>query len=98
MQARGNLAAKSNVVFLLDLPNTIVKVLEVVVQAQILPPVLPLDLDQIKSLQTKPSYFGLSAGTEPQGLRVKTHIPVEQMQGIAKIVGFVQQLMGGIGQ
>lgn len=98
MQARGNLAAKSNVVFLLDLPNTIAKILEVVVQSQILPPVFPLDLDQIKSLQTKPSYFGLSAGTEPQGLRVKTHIPVEQMQGIAKIVAFVQQMMGGLGQ
>jgi hypothetical protein len=50
----------------------------------------------VKGLQSKPSYFGLSAGTEPQGLRVKTHIPVEQMQGIAKIVEFVLQNLGGI--
>jgi hypothetical protein len=59
---------------------------------------LPLDANQLKELQSKPSYFGLSAATEPQGLRVKTVVPVEQMQGVAKIVMFVQNLFGGIGQ
>jgi hypothetical protein len=97
-QARGKLTAKSNLVFLLDLPNTIAKIVEVVVQAQILGPVLPIDADQVKELQSKPSYFGLSAGTEAQALRVKTVIPIEQMQGIAKIVMFVQQLRGQFGQ
>ncbi len=95
-QARGKLTAKSNFVFLLDLPNTLAKILEVVVQAQVLP--LPLDANQVKGLQSKPSYFGLSAATEAQGLRVKTSIPIEQMQGIAKIAMFVQNLIGGAGQ
>ena len=97
-QARGKLTAKSNVVFLLDMPNTVAKILELVVQSQILGPVLQIDANQLKELQSKPSYFGLSAATEAQGLRVKTTIPVEQMQGIAKIVMFVQQLIGGAGQ
>ena len=93
-QSRAKLGAKSNVVVLLDLANLIAKIVDVVVQGQLLP--IPLDGDQVKGLQSKPSYFGLSAGTEPQGLRVKTHIPVEQMQGIAKIVEFVMQNLGGI--
>jgi hypothetical protein len=95
-QARAKLGAKANVVFMFDLPNTIAKILDLVVQAQVLP--LPLDANQVKELQSKPSYFGISAGTEPQGLRVKTVVPVEQMQGMAKIVMFVQQLLGGFGQ
>ncbi|MBI3864269.1 MAG: hypothetical protein HY290_20490 [Planctomycetia bacterium] len=94
--ARGKLAPKSNVVVMFDLANTAVKILELVAQAQVLP--LPLDADQIKQLQSKPSYFGLSAGTEAQGLRVKTVVPVEQMQGFAKIGMFFQQQFGGAGQ
>jgi hypothetical protein len=94
--ARAPLGAKANVVVLFDLSNTIAKIAELVVKAQVLP--LPIDADQVKALQSKPSYLGLSAGTEAQGLRVKTHVPVQQMQNIAKIVGFVQQAMGGAGQ
>jgi hypothetical protein len=74
------------------------KILNMVVESQVLPPVIPIDADQVKDLQSKPSYFGLSAATEPQGLRVKTVIPVEQMQGIAKIVQFVQGIAAGFGQ
>lgn len=97
-QARGKLGAKTNAVLLLDIPNTIAKILELVATAQVLPPGLGPDADQAKQLQSKPSYFGLSAATEAQGLRVKTLIPIEQMQGIAKIVMFVQQQIGGAGQ
>jgi hypothetical protein len=93
-QSRTKLGAKSNVVVLLDLANLVAKIVDVVVQGQLLP--IPLDGDQVKGLQSKPSYFGIGAGTEPQGLRVKTHIPVEQMQGIAKIVNFVMQNLGGL--
>ncbi|MBS0264987.1 MAG: hypothetical protein JSS02_23845 [Planctomycetes bacterium] len=96
VQARGKLGAKANLVVLFDLPNTLAKILDLVVQAQVLP--LPLDPNQVKGLQSSPSYIGLSAGVEPQGLRVKTLIPVEQMQGIAKIVMFFQQTLGGVGQ
>jgi hypothetical protein len=95
-QSRGKLSAKSNLILLFDLPNALAKLLELVVQAQIVP--LPIDVNQVQQLQSKPSYFGLSAGTEAQGLRVKTTIPVEQMQGVAKIGMFLQQLFGGFAQ
>ena len=94
-QARAKLGAKANLVVLFDAPNTVAKIVDLVMQSQAIP--LPLDPEQVKNLQQKPSFFGLSAGTEPQGLRVKTQIPVEQMQGIAKIVNFVQQTLGGAG-
>jgi hypothetical protein len=96
-KTRGKLGAKANVLVLFDIPNTIGKILGMVVESQVLPPVVPIDPDQVKDLQAKPSYFGLSAATEPQGLRVKTVIPVEQMQGIAKIVQFVQGIVAGFG-
>ena len=94
-QSRAKLAAKANLAVLFDLTNTIAKIVDLVVQSQAIP--IPLDAEQVKGLQQKPSFFGISAGTEPQGLRVKTLIPVEQMQGIAKIVNFVQQTLGGAG-
>ena len=96
IQARGQLGAKTNMVVLFDLPNTLAKILDLVVQAQVLP--LPLDANQVKDLQSNPSYIGISAGTEPQGLRVRTVVPAAQMQGIAKIVMFFQRTLGGIGQ
>jgi hypothetical protein len=94
-QTRGKLGTKANLVVLFDLTNTIAKIVDLIVQSQLVP--IPLDADQVKGLQSKPSFFGISAATEPQGLRVKTLVPVEQMQGIARIVTFVQQTLGGAG-
>ncbi len=90
-QTRGKLGPKANLVFLFDLANTIAKILGIAVENQ-LP--LPIDADAVKDLQGKASYFGVGAATEPQGLRVRTHVPVEQMQGVAKIVKFFQENMG----
>ncbi len=94
-QTRGKLGQKSNLVILFDVSNTIAKIISLVVDSQVLPPIFPIDADAVKELQSKASYLGVGATTEAQGLRVKTHVPVEQMQGIAKIVQFVQQTMGG---
>jgi hypothetical protein len=93
--ARAKLSPNANVVFLFDLPNALAKILDLMVQNQLLPFPLPLDSDQVKQLQSKPSYFSFSAGIEPRGIRVKTIFPVEQAQGIAKIVLFFQQSLGG---
>ncbi len=94
-QTRGKLSPKANLVFLFDIANTISKVVSMIVESQMLP--IPLDADAVKELQSKASYLGISAGSEPQGLRVKTHIPVQQMQGIAKIVKFFQDVQAGFG-
>jgi len=56
---------------------------------------LPIDPGDVKALQGKPSFVGLGATTEPQGLRVKTQVPLEQMQGVAKIVDFMQRIFQG---
>jgi hypothetical protein len=96
-KTRAKLGAKANLLVLFDITNTVGKILGMVVESQVLPPVIPIDADQVKDLQSKPSYFGMSAATEAQGLRVKTVIPVEQMQGIAKIVQFVQGIAAGFG-
>ncbi len=94
-KTRAQMGAKTNLVVMFDLTNLIAKIVDLVVQSQAVP--IPLDAEQVKNLQQKPSFFGISAATEAQGLRVKTLIPVEQMQGIAKIVNFVQQAMSGAG-
>ena len=95
-QTRGKLGAKSNLLVLWDIPGTVAKIAAIVVESQTVP--IPVDPDAIKELQSKPSYTGLSAATEPQGLRVKTVVPVEQMQAVAKIVKFLQEAGLGGGQ
>jgi len=92
-QTRGKLAPKSNLLVLWDIPSTVTRIIAIVVESQTVP--INIDPETLKDLQAKPSYFGLSATTEPQGLRVKSIIPAEQMQGIAKIVKFVQSALGG---
>lgn len=94
-QARGRLADKANLVVLFDLPGTAVKIIELVIESGAV--AVPINPDAVKSLDLKPSYLGLSLATEPQGLRVKTSIPTEQAQGIAKIVMMVVGTIGGPG-
>lgn len=96
-KARGRLGEKANVVVLFDLPLTIARVVGVVAEGNLLPPSIPISADMFKNLDLQPSFLGLSASTEPQGLRVKTSIPVEQVQGIAKLVQTVIMLQAGGG-
>jgi len=93
-QARAKLGQKSNVLLLIDLPNFVRKFFAFMLESGAFP--FPLgDPDQMKDLDIKPSFFGLSASTEAQGLRVKTNLSLEQMKGIAKLVKFFQGLAGG---
>lgn len=92
-QARGRLAEKANLVVLFDLPGTAAKIIELVVESGAV--AVPLSPEAIKGLDLKPSFVGLSLATEAQGLRVKTNIPTEQAQGIAKIVMLVLGTLEG---
>jgi hypothetical protein len=83
-QARGRLSDKANMIVLFDLPGTVAKAMTLVAESGALP--IPLDPDVMKGVEIKPSYLGFSLTTEPQGLRAKTHIPVEQAQGVARLV------------
>lgn len=92
-QARGRLSDKANVVVLFDLPGTVAKAITLVAESGLLP--IPLDPAVMKGVDIKPSYLGFSLATEPQGVRVKTSIPVEQAQGVAKLVQVFMALQGG---
>ena len=96
-KARGRLGEKANVVVLFDLPMTIARAVSVVAEGNILPPNIPITSDMFKNLDLQPSFLGFSASTEPQGLRLKTSIPVEQAQGVAKLVQTVMLLQAGGG-
>lgn len=89
--ARKQLAPKANAVFLIDLPGLVATAAKAAADSQMLP--IPIDPAMIEGLQLKESYIGFSIGTEPQGIRSNTHIPVEQVQGLARIGILVFTLM-----
>lgn len=94
-EARKRLGDKSNLLVLFDLPGFVGKAIELAVDSGALP--IPINVEAVRSLDLKPSFLGFSLATEPQGLRVKTSIPVEQAQGVAKIVmAVITQLQGGM--
>ncbi|MSR59639.1 MAG: hypothetical protein EXS05_18685 [Planctomycetaceae bacterium] len=95
--ARGQLAAKANLVVLFDLPGALAKLLELVADEGIIPPVVPISAEMFRTLDLAPSFLGLSMATEPQGLRVFTNIPTEQAQGVAKIVMKIMAAVRGGG-
>lgn len=80
---RKELSAKANLVFLIDLPNLVAKVAKIVADKQLVP--VPIDGAMLEGLELKESYIGFSVAVEPQGIRSNTVIPVEQLQGFAKI-------------
>ncbi len=88
--ARQQLSKEANLVFLIDLPGLAVDALGTASQFGQLP--IPIDAAGLKGLGIEPSYLGCSVTTEKQGVRAKTHVPLEQLQGIAKLIKqFVRQ-------
>lgn len=91
MQAiRKQLVEKPNTLMLIDLPGMIADMARIAATIEEIP--FKIDTGAIDSLDLKESYMGFSGGSEPQGFRIKTYIPVEQAQGIAKI-GFAAAAM-----
>lgn len=84
---RAVLSPKANLLVMFDLPGTIVAAVNLISSSGALPEsILPAGLDE---LEVGPSYIGLSAATEGQGIRVITHVPPEQVGGTMKIVQIV---------
>lgn len=88
--ARKQLGAKANLIVLFDLPMTVANAAKLVVESGLVP--IPLEPAMLEGLQLKESYLGFSIGTEPQGIRVNTHIPVEQVQGMTRLAFLVFSL------
>ncbi len=93
---RGGLIPKPNMLFLMDLPGLVAQGLKAASTAPNLP--IPLNPQQVNALRPARSFIGFTLAAEPNALRAKTRIPVEQVQGIMQVVMFFQQMRGQGGQ
>lgn len=91
VKARARLFEKANFIGLIDLPNMGIRGLEMAAGSGALP--LPIKPQQVENFKVPVSYLGFAVQTEPRGLRMRTEIPVETLNGFAQIVAFVQQAM-----
>lgn len=94
---RARLSNAANLLLLMDLPGTVGKALQLVGESDVGRMFLPLDEDTLKALELPSSYTGLSLVGEPQGVRVKTQVPVEQIRGVMTLVEIFQKLNPGLG-
>ena len=88
---RGQVGKSSNLLLLIDLPNLAISAGKALGQSGTLESFgVPEDL--FSDITSPESYLGFSAATEPQGLRITTVVPVEQVQGIVRLVGEIQSM------
>ena len=81
-ETRARLAARANVVGLLDLPGTLAKALSLFGQSDMGKMFVPLlDDEAIEQLEMDPSYTGLSLVAEQDSVRAHTQIPAAQIRG-----------------
>ncbi len=94
LKTRSKLSDQVNLLGLIDLPGTVGKAVQIVGESDIGKMFLPLDEETLKALELPSSYSGMSLVTEPQGLRVRTVIPVEQIRGAVKLAEVLQKFQG----
>lgn len=80
---RTQLSPQANFVFLADLSGMAAEAMKIPEPQLRNPP--------------KRTYFGLSVTTEPAGIRVKSHLPVAQIQGLGRFSGQIESLFRGAG-
>ena len=85
---RKQLLPEANIIGILDIPGTLSRIMEIAIQAGA--PV-PLNDDDLKTIRGETSYAGFSLGTTKNGLKAKTVVPLQQMQGIARFVKTVRE-------
>ena len=86
---------KANLVALLDLSTLLTKGLKLASESGA---PLPIDTSMLKDSSGKASYIGFSLILDPEAIRARTIIPVEQIETIAKNVKTVISAMQGGGQ
>lgn len=85
--ARKKLLPQANLIGLLDIPGTLAKGMELAIQAGA---PIPLNENDLKEVRGEPSFVGISVAMEGGGVKAKTIVPVQQMQGIARFVRKVE--------
>lgn len=87
---REGLADEAHLLVLFDLPGLVNNAL---LAATTIPGVpVPFERAAVEDLQITRSYTATTAVGEEHSLRIQTNIPVEQFQGVMKLVEFVQKL------
>jgi hypothetical protein len=90
VEARKMALGKSNLVAMVDLPNFLVQGAVAAGKSGMLP--IPLPTEEIAKIKIPASYLVISVGTEPDGLRAKTALPIKMFKGFMEIQKFVQQM------
>lgn len=85
---------ESNLIILFDVPKLVTDLFKLVSQSGQLP--LAVDQADIRRIRSGKSWIGFSLATEQAGLRAKTWVPVEQIEGMYEIGKLVQKMMGGM--
>jgi hypothetical protein len=83
-KTRDKLADEANLMLLIDAPRTVTDFVRLLSRVEIVAGGLraaPFNF----SIKPAPSYSGVSLGTEPQSLRLKAFVPVEQTRGMLQI-------------
>lgn len=91
--ARQGLAEESHLLVLFDLPGLVYNGMLAATTIPGIP--VPFQRAAVEDLQIGRSYTAISAVGEEHAVRIKTMVPVEQFQGVLKLVNFVQSIRGG---
>jgi len=91
-QIRGKMLDKANLLVLFDLPGTVRKALQLAGESGAIP--VPIDVDALTAMKLAPSYLGIAVATEPQGLRIRTYFPSQQLTGVLSFVQMFAAMMG----
>ena len=88
--ARTGLHEEANVVFLVDMPNSVLQVARAVLETNALP--VPVKADQLDGLEIDPSYAGFSIAAGKGTLESRGTIPVETFKGFVQAGMFLQSM------
>ena len=86
-EARAGMAEESHLLLLLDLPGLVRNGMLAATTINIPGVAIPFQRAAVEDLQISPSYTAISAVGEAHAVRIKTKVPVEQFQGVLKLVG-----------
>lgn len=92
-EVRKGLAAESHLLMLIDLPGMVSQGLLAATTIPGIP--VPFQRAAVEDLNIDRSYTATTAVGEEHAVRIKTRIPVEQFQGVMKLVNFAQSIHGG---
>lgn len=88
---RGRVAPTANIVMVVDAAALSGELMRVA--ADILGSTIPVQSDQVKKLGLKRSYMALSVAAEEKGIRLKAHIPTNQLQSMSKVWPLLEKVL-----